>query len=88
MSPREKLQDTPNIPHKISYMILFLKFNLGLTGSPKNVVRNHEFHNFHLFLRRKDLQTEFSYKRKNLEFQMLAAVYHKGDHGQYCYTLK
>ncbi len=27
-------------------------------------------------------------KRKNLEFQMLAAVYHKGDHGQYCYTLK
>ncbi len=28
------------------------------------------------------------YKRKNLEFQMLAAVYHKGDHGQYCYTLK
>ncbi len=28
-----------------------------------------------------------SYKRKNLEFQMLAAVYHKGDHGQYCYTL-
>ncbi len=29
-----------------------------------------------------------SYKRKKLEFQMLAAVYHKGDHGQYCYTLK
>ncbi len=28
------------------------------------------------------------HKRKNLEFQMLAAVYHKGDHGQYCYTLK
>ncbi len=27
-------------------------------------------------------------KRKNLEFQMLAAVYHKGDHGQYCHTLK
>ncbi len=27
-------------------------------------------------------------KRKNLEFQMLAAVYHKGDHGQHCYTLK
>ncbi len=27
-------------------------------------------------------------KRKNLEFQMLAAVYHKGDHEQYCYTLK
>ncbi len=29
-----------------------------------------------------------TYKRKNLEFQILAAVYHKGDHGQYCYTLK
>ncbi len=29
-----------------------------------------------------------SNKRKNLEFQMLAAVYHKCDHGQYCYTWK
>ncbi len=29
------------------------------------------------------------HKRKNLkEFQMLAAVYHKGDHGHNCYTLK
>ncbi len=27
-------------------------------------------------------------KRKNLKFQMLAAVYNKDDHGQYCYTLK
>ncbi len=27
-------------------------------------------------------------KRKNLKFQMLAAMYHKGDQGQYCYTLK
>ncbi len=36
---------------------------------------------------RKSKQTvliwEIRYKRKNLEFQMLAAVYHKGDHGQY-----
>ncbi len=29
-----------------------------------------------------------TYKLKNLEFQMLAAVYHKGDHGHYGYTLK
>ncbi len=27
-------------------------------------------------------------KRKKLEFQMLAAVYHKGDHEEYCHTLK
>ncbi len=31
---------------------------------------------------------EYDHKRKNLEFQMLAAVYHKGEHGQYCYILK
>ncbi len=25
---------------------------------------------------------------KTEEFQMLAAVHHKGDHGEYCHTLK
>ncbi len=36
-----------------------------------------------LFARKREKRRN---KRKNLEFQMLAAVYHKGDHGQYCYT--
>ncbi len=30
MSLKRKLQDTPNIPHKISYMIVPLKVSLGL----------------------------------------------------------
>ncbi len=46
-SPRGKLQDTSNIPHKISYMIVSLKVSLGLLGSLKNFVRNHEFNNFY-----------------------------------------
>ncbi len=30
----------------------------------------------------------FNNNQKNLEFQMLAAIYHKDDHEEYCHTLK
>ncbi len=29
-----------------------------------------------------------SHMQQNLEYEMLAAVYHKGDHGEYCLILK
>ncbi len=39
-------------------------------------------------LRRSYYKNSLSNKRKNLEFQMLAALFHKGDHGEYYHTLK
>ncbi len=46
MSPRGKLQDTPNIPHKISYMIASLKVSLGLLVRRKTML---EITNFIIF---------------------------------------
>ncbi len=46
MSPGGKLQDTPNIPHKISYMIVSLKVILGLLVRRKTSL---EITNFIIF---------------------------------------
>ncbi len=46
MSPGGKLQDTPNIPHKISYMIVSLKVSLGLLVRQKTLL---EITNFIIF---------------------------------------
>ncbi len=46
MTPRGELQDTPNIPHKISYMIMSLKVSLGLLVRRKTSL---EITNFIIF---------------------------------------
>ncbi len=46
MSPRGKLQDTPSIPHKISYTIVSLKVSLGLLVRRKTFL---EITNFTIF---------------------------------------
>ncbi len=46
MNPRGKLQETPNIPHKISCMVVYLKVSLGLLIRRKTSL---EFTNFIIF---------------------------------------
>ncbi len=73
-----QLSEAGNMPHHFEKQILRMSLKTASTSIPQLQYRFSKVFELHVP----------SNKRKNLVFQMLAAMYHKGDHGQYCYTLK
>ncbi len=59
MSPRGKLQGTPNIPHKISYMVVSLKVSLGLMVRRKTLLEITIFIIFPYILKEKTCRRNF-----------------------------